>query len=67
MTLNLKSSDLVIGQATIENVLLRPCDNNVSLRGILDTPVIFDKLESILVVQKNALQYGVVELSASGN
>lgn len=67
MTLNLKSSDLIIGWATIQNVLLRPGDNNVSLRGTLDVTTILDNLDSIMELQKDALKDGEIELSASGN
>ncbi|KAJ6000851.1 hypothetical protein N7481_001260 [Penicillium waksmanii] len=67
VTLNLKSSDLVIGQATILDILLRPGNNNVSLRGTLDIKTVLDNLEVIMEAQSDALKDGVIELSASGN
>ncbi|KAJ5224166.1 uncharacterized protein N7469_007669 [Penicillium citrinum] len=67
VTLNLKSSDLVVGQATIQDVLLRPGDNKVSLRGILNMGLILENLEDIMEYQEEALRNGEIELSASGN
>lgn len=67
MTLNLKSSDLVVGQATIQDVLLRPGDNKVSLRGIVNIGFILENLEDIMEYQEEALKNGEIELSASGN
>ncbi|KAJ5403185.1 hypothetical protein N7509_003056 [Penicillium cosmopolitanum] len=67
VTLNLKTSDLVIGQATILDVLLRPGNNKVSLRGTLDINTVLDNLEVIMEAQSDALKDGDIELSASGN
>ncbi|KAJ5086195.1 hypothetical protein N7532_010966 [Penicillium argentinense] len=67
VTLNLKSVNLTIGQATIENVVLRPGNNPVSLKGTLDIDTVLDNLEDMLAAQKSALEDGDVELSASGN
>jgi len=67
VTLNLKSSDLVVGQATIQDVLLRPGDNKVSLRGIVNIGFILENLEDIMEYQEEALKNGEIELSASGN
>ena len=67
MTLNLKSGDLVLGQAMIQNVLLRPGDNKVSLKGLLDIGFVLENIEDIMDYQKEALSNGEIELSASGN
>lgn len=67
MTLNLMSSDLIIGQATILNVVLKPGNNTVALRGRVDTTTVLENLSEILTVQKAALMDGDLELSASGN
>ncbi|KAJ6100077.1 hypothetical protein N7467_001612 [Penicillium canescens] len=67
VTLNLQSSDMVIGQATIENVVLKPGNNSVSLRGQLDMDTVIDNLPAILSTPKSALMDGELELTASGN
>lgn len=61
------SSDLIIGQATILNVVLKPGNNTVALRGRVDTTTVLENLSEILTVQKAALMDGDLELSASGN
>jgi hypothetical protein len=61
------SSDLIIGQATILNVVLKPGNNTVALRGRVDTTTVLENLSEILAVQKAALMDGDLELSASGN
>ncbi|KAJ6077345.1 uncharacterized protein N7446_000281 [Penicillium canescens] len=67
VTLNLQSSDMVIGQATLENVVLKPGNNSVSLRGQLDMDTVIDNLPVILSTPKSALMDGELELNASGN
>ncbi|GLI81809.1 hypothetical protein PoHVEF18_010200 [Penicillium ochrochloron] len=67
VTLNLRSSDLIIGQATILNVLLKPGNNTVALRGRVEISTVLDNLSGILSAQKTALGDGELELSASGN
>jgi hypothetical protein len=67
VTLNLQSSNIVIGQATIENVVLKPGNNSVSLRGQLDMDTVIDNLPAILSTPKSALMDGELELTASGN
>lgn len=61
------SSDLIIGQATILNVILKPGNNTVSLRGRMEIATVLESLSEILDVQKAALMDGDLELSASGN
>lgn len=67
MTLNLKSADLIIGQATVLNVLLKPGNNTVTLRGRVEISTVLENLPEILDAQKAALANGDLELSASGN
>ncbi|KAJ5355537.1 uncharacterized protein N7496_012749 [Penicillium cataractarum] len=67
VTLNLMSADLIIGQATILNVILKPGNNTVSLRGRIEISTVLENLSEILAVQKAALVDGNLELSASGN
>lgn len=67
MTLNLRSYDLIVGQATIQNVILRPGNNTVALSGEVDISTILDNLSDIIADQRSALLDGDIELSASGN
>lgn len=67
MTLDLRSTNILIGQATIENVLLKPGNNSVALRGHLDVNIVLDHLPVILAAQSAAIMEGQLELSASGN
>lgn len=67
MTVDLKSQDLVLGQATILNVVLKPGNNTVSLRGNLDIDKVLDNFSDIVESQRDALQNGELELTATGN
>ncbi|CAG7953402.1 unnamed protein product [Penicillium nalgiovense] len=67
VTLDLRSTNILIGQATIENVLLKPGNNSVALRGHLDVNIVLDHLPAILAAQSAAIMEGQLELSASGN
>ncbi|KAJ5934088.1 hypothetical protein N7466_003635 [Penicillium verhagenii] len=67
VTLNLRSSELLVGQATITDVLLKPGNNSVSMRGTLDIPTIIDNIAGIISSQQTALLQGKLQLSASGN
>lgn len=67
VTLNMKSSDILLGKATIENVVLKPGNNSVDLRGELDLDVVLANIGPILAGQKTALSNGELELTASGN
>lgn len=67
VTLDLKNEDLVIGQATIYNVVLKPGNNTVSLKGHISIKTIIDNLAMVLSAQKDALLDGNIQLSASGN
>lgn len=67
VTLNLKSDDLILGYATIYNVLLKPGNNTVSLKGRIDITTVIDNFATILSTQKDAILNGNIQLSASGN
>lgn len=67
MTLNLIMGGLILGNATIYNVLLEPGNNTVSARGIVDLKMALKNLKTILASQAGALKTGNLELSASGN
>lgn len=67
MTLNLKSEDIILGFADIDNVFLRPGNNSVDLRGRIDIPTVLDNLVKIMAQQGDVLRKGNIRLSASGN
>lgn len=67
VTLNLKSEDLILGQATIYDVLLKPGNNTVSLKGHISIETIIDNFATIVSAQKDAILDGNIQLSASGN
>lgn len=58
---------MIIGQATILNVVLKPGNNTVALRGRVEISTVLDNLSEILDAQKAALANGDLELSASGH
>jgi hypothetical protein len=51
----------------MHNVVLKPGNNTVSLRGSLDVNAITENLSDILTSQRTALLQGKFQLSASGN
>ena len=65
--MNLKNDDLILGQATIFNVLLKPGNNTVSLRGHLEIQTVIENFSQIFSSQKEAILNGDIQLSASGN
>lgn len=67
VTLNLKVGDLVLGNGTIENVLLSPGNKTVPLRAILDINKAIQNIGQLLVAETNALSDGDLLISASGN
>ncbi|KAJ5697122.1 hypothetical protein N7488_010806 [Penicillium malachiteum] len=67
VTLNLWSYDVLVGQGTIQNVVLKPGNNSVSLRGELDIDTIIYNISDIVHSQESALLDGEFQLSASGN
>jgi len=67
VTLNMITGDLVIGQATLQNTLLRPGNNTMALTGIIDIKTVFENLAEILISQSSALKSGNLEITATGN
>lgn len=67
MTLNLIVGGLILGNATMLNVLLEPGNNTVAARGIVDLELVIEHLPQIIESQASALQSGNLEISASGN
>jgi hypothetical protein len=67
VTLNLIVGGLILGNATMLNVLLEPGNNTVAARGIVDLELVIEHLPQIIESQASALQSGNLEISASGN
>lgn len=65
--MNLKIGDVILGNGTIDNVLLRPGNNTVPLRGILDIRKAVSNLGTILAAEADALSHGNLMLAASGH
>lgn len=58
---------LILGNATIYNVLLEPGNNTVAARGVVDLKLALKNLPMLIASQANALKTGSLELTASGN
>jgi hypothetical protein len=58
---------LILGQAAIDNVVLTPGNNTVSLRGSVSIETILKNLATIIEAEKTAILNGDIALSASGN
>ncbi|KAI9036444.1 DUF3712 domain-containing protein [Aspergillus affinis] len=67
VTLNLKSQDILLGEALIQNVILKPGNNTVALSGRLDIRTVLQNLSKIVAAQREAILKGKIELSAQGN
>ncbi|PCH06625.1 Protein of unknown function DUF3712 [Penicillium occitanis (nom. inval.)] len=67
VTLNLQAGGLILGQAVIDNVVLTPGNNTVSLRGSVSIEKILQNLATIIEAEKDAILGGNIALSASGN
>jgi hypothetical protein len=66
ITLDLKSgdTDLVIGNATVNDVTLRPGNNTFPLRGVLDLKKVLANLGEVLASQSAAIKTGNLSLTA---
>ncbi|KAK9857522.1 hypothetical protein MYU51_021045 [Penicillium brevicompactum] len=66
ITLDLKSgdTDLVIGNATVKDVILRPGNNTFPLRGVLNLRNILSNLGEVLASQSSAIRTGDLSLTA---
>ncbi|KAF2499481.1 hypothetical protein BU16DRAFT_579038 [Lophium mytilinum] len=67
VTLNLKVGDLILGNATIANFTIKPGNNNVYARGIVDIKSILQNIGPIADAETQALKSGNITVSASGN
>jgi hypothetical protein len=61
--MNVQSCDLVIGKAHLENLILRPGNNSVSLRGQADLKTLISNLGEVLKCQGPAIKNGYLALS----
>lgn len=62
LVLDVKSGDLVIGNATIKDVTIKPGDNVFPLTGILDIHTMIEHLGEVLASQAKALKTGNLAL-----
>ncbi|KAJ5668602.1 uncharacterized protein N7477_007172 [Penicillium maclennaniae] len=62
ITLDIKSGGLVIGNATLEDLTIKPGDNKHPLTAILDFDIIFAHLGTVLKSQANLLKTGNLTL-----
>ncbi|KAJ5511473.1 hypothetical protein N7453_003576 [Penicillium expansum] len=62
LVLDVKSGDLVIGNATVKDVTIKPGANVFPLTGVLDIPTIIEHLGEVLVSQAKALKTGNLAL-----
>jgi hypothetical protein len=60
--LDIKSGDLVIGNATIDNLVLRPGNHSNPIRGTLDLKTVLKNLGPILQSQKDSIRNGYLTL-----
>lgn len=67
MRLNLIMRGLILGNATIHNVLLLPYNNTVSARGIVILKLVLQNIGTIISSQIDPVKNGNLELSASGD
>ncbi|RHZ45668.1 DUF3712 domain-containing protein [Aspergillus thermomutatus] len=64
--LDLKSGDLVIGNATIDNLILRPGNHSNPVRGRIDLGTVLKNLGPVLQSQKDSLPNGYLTLNTVG-
>ncbi|KAE8352046.1 hypothetical protein BDV28DRAFT_158219 [Aspergillus coremiiformis] len=64
--LDLKSGDLVIGNATIDNLVLKPGNHSTPVHGILDIRVLLKNLVTVLQTQAHSIKNGYLTLNTVG-
>ncbi|KAK1148741.1 hypothetical protein N8T08_008626 [Aspergillus melleus] len=65
-TLDVKSGDLVIGNATLDNLILRPGNHSTPVHGMLDLRVLIKNLRSVLATQLESIRDGTLTLDTVG-
>ncbi|KAL4895635.1 hypothetical protein BDV59DRAFT_211275 [Aspergillus ambiguus] len=66
ITLDLKSADLTVGNATLENLTLTPGNNSIPLEGVVDFSTILHNIKPILQTQGKNIRQGYLTLDAVG-
>lgn len=64
LVLDVKSGDLVIGNATLENVTLKPGDNTFPVTGVLDISTILQNIGQVLADQGDSIKSGSLSLTS---
>lgn len=64
LNLDVMSGDLVIGNATLEDVALKPGENTYALTGTLDLKKVIGNLGQVLSTQMSSLMNGDLSLNA---
>lgn len=64
--LDLKSGDLVIGNATIDNLVLKPGNHSTPVHGIIDIRLLLKNLLTILQTQASSIKNGYLTLTTVG-
>lgn len=62
--LDAKAGDLVIGNVTLEDVTLRPGDNILPLRGVLDLTTVIKNLAAVIKAEASAIKAGNLTINA---
>ena len=62
IVLDIKSGDLLIGNATLKDLTIKPGDNVHPLTGVLDLTTILTNLKEVLVSQASAIKNGSLSL-----
>ncbi|KAI9040718.1 DUF3712 domain-containing protein [Aspergillus affinis] len=65
-TLDVKSGDLVIGNATLDNLILRPGNHSTPVHGMLDLRVLIKNLRTVLATQLESIRDGTLTLDTVG-
>ncbi|PLB53419.1 hypothetical protein P170DRAFT_445175 [Aspergillus steynii IBT 23096] len=65
-TLDVKSGDLVIGNATLDNLILRPGNHSTPVHGMLDLRILIKNLRSVLATQLESIRDGYLTLDTVG-
>ncbi|KAE8147820.1 hypothetical protein BDV25DRAFT_142385 [Aspergillus avenaceus] len=64
--LDLKSGDLVIGNATIDNLILKPGNHTTPVHGVLDLRTLIQNIGTVLTTQRDSLKNGYLTLDTVG-
>ena len=62
--MDLKSNNLIVGNATIRNLILHPGNHSTPLEGVVDMHTIIENLVPLLQAQGSSLRNGYLSLDA---